>query len=469
MVEEIEFCSVDLKVASLLNLEQMQHFGAICIDFKEEVLRIALLEFKEESVKILPKILSSYKIHFCKISKENFQEVLRFLQIEQNIAHLLNEIPKQGIDSEDSKIVLLLENILQDAIYKGASDIHIEQTIKECKIRFRLDSVLVDRLVLPSYLNASLVLCLKLFSNLNIAEVSLPQDGRFSYGLKNIKGEVVSYDFRISTLPLVEGESVVLRVLDPTSVALPLKELGFLEKELQEILKLANLPYGFVLVSGPTGSGKSTTLHAILKQIQHKNLKIISLEDPVEYRLENITQVAIHKEMSFASVLKSILRQDPDVIMVGEIRDKETLKVALRAAFTGHLVFSTLHTNDALETIPRLIDMGVEPYFLKEALSGVIAQRLLRRLCPMCKNKEGEFYSAKGCMRCNFTGFKDRIVVAEILIMDSNLKSFIDGKIAKDKLLEILQKEGSYTLLQKALDKAKSGITSLKEVYRAVK
>lgn len=163
MVEEIEFCSVDLKVASLLNLEQMQHFGAICIDFKEEVLRIALLEFKEESVKILPKILSSYKIHFCKISKENFQEVLRFLQIEQNIAHLLNEIPKQGIDSEDSKIVLLLENILQDAIYKGASDIHIEQTIKECKIRFRLDSVLVDRLVLPSYLNASLVLCLKLF------------------------------------------------------------------------------------------------------------------------------------------------------------------------------------------------------------------------------------------------------------------------------------------------------------------
>ncbi|CAM2896320.1 GspE/PulE family protein [Helicobacter burdigaliensis] len=470
VLREIELGEINLEIAKLLNLEQMKHFGAICLDYREEHLQIALLESsKEEAEKTLPKILNPYKIQFFYITKENFQEILHFLEIEQNIALALEEIPKSDLQNKDSKVIFLLENIMQDAIYKGASDIHIEQTSKECKIRFRLDSVLVDRLNLPSYLNAPLMLCLKLFANLNIAEVSLPQDGRFSYLLKDTKGDKRNYDFRISTLPLVEGESAVLRVLDNKSIVLPLKELGLSKEELEKILKMAHLPYGFVLISGPTGSGKSTTLHAILNQIKHKNLKIISLEDPVEYRLENITQVAIHKEISFASVLKNILRQDPDVIMIGEIRDKETLQVALRAAFTGHLVFSTLHTNDALEAIPRLIDMGVEQYFLKEALSGVIAQRLLRKLCPLCKVKVGEFYKARGCVKCNFTGFKGRVVIAEILLMNETLKAFIDNKLSKEKILEILQKEGDYSLLQKALCKAKSGITSLKEVYRVVK
>lgn len=463
--------------ALLLSVEQMRHFGGIVISNKEEnpkILNLGLLkELSRQDKEMLKKLLPDFEICFGRISIEDFNRALEVLEVEEKILKLLtqisNELTQENPD-ESSSVMKLIAVILQEAFNKKASDVHFEKDTKTCRIRMRFDGVLLERFCFKEEFFAPLSSCLKLLAHLDITENTLPQDGRFSFVLKTHQKTPKTLDFRISTLPLLEGESIVLRILDQQKTLIPLEELGFDSLILEDITFLSCLPYGLVFVTGPTGSGKSTTLYGILNQIKEKNLKIITLEDPVEYKIPHISQVAMNHKISFANALRSVLRQDPDVIMVGEIRDKETLQVAISAAFTGHLVFTTLHTNDALDTIVRLLDMGIEPYFIAQSLSGILAQRLVRKLCEFCKTKEGEEYHAKGCEMCNHSGYSGREAITEILLMNRDLEDFIYKKISKEQILEkIRQKNPNFSLKTQALKKVSEGKTDLKEIYRVIR
>lgn len=460
-----------------LSLEQMRYFGAIVVGQKGNALFVALKNpFEKSHQETLKMLFAGLAVEFGLIQNSDFKEAIFWLAREERLRNLLGLIPSEiAKDSkasrgEHSSVLELVKFVLQEAVFRGASDVHLERDFEHLRIRFRIDGVLVEYLSLESWLLSPLSSCIKLLSHLNITEAKIPQDGRFSLKLELKSGSLRDFDFRVSTLPLVEGESIVLRILDKQKTLMPLESLGFLPSDLEKITKLFNLPYGLVFITGPTGSGKSTTMYGILNILKERNLKIITLEDPVEYRLRHISQVAMGHKISFASALRNVLRQDPDVIILGEVRDKETLQIAIEAAFTGHLVFATLHTNDSLDTIVRLLDMGLEPYFITQALSGIIAQRLLRKLCVHCRESRQEGFVSKGCEMCNHTGYSGREVVAEIVCMDKDLEDFISQKITKTEILQkILAKMPDFTLEQKALSKARSGITDLKEVYKVVK
>ncbi|MCI5632893.1 ATPase, T2SS/T4P/T4SS family, partial [Helicobacter sp.] len=347
---------------TLLNAEQMRYFGAIIKTADINNVEIALLNCATNPHKATIKsILSGYNIVFSEILESEFESQMQALEQNAYLENLLAQI-KQEIYAEskerDSSIQALVCFLLQLAINARASDVHIELDMENVRVRFRIDGVLVEKFCFAMWLFAPLSASIKLLAHLNLTESRRPQDGRFSLQLKNIAKETQSFDFRVSTLPLVQGESLVLRILDKHKTLIPLESLGFGEMELAQIKNLSNLPFGLVLITGPTGSGKSTTMYGILNILKHRNLKIITLEDPVEYRLEHINQVAMSKDVEFINILRNVLRQDPDVISLGEVRDKESLQLAIQAAFTGHLVFATLHTNDALDSVVRLLDMG---------------------------------------------------------------------------------------------------------------
>ncbi len=469
--------AINKEKAFCLSLEQMRYFGAIVMEQKGNVLFVALKNpFDKSHQETLKMLFADFAVEFGLIQNSDFKEAIFWLTREERLWNLLGLIPSEiAKDSRDfrdehSSVLDLVKFVLQEAVYRGASDVHLERDFEHLRIRFRIDGVLVEYLSLESWLLSPLSSCIKLLSHLNITEAKIPQDGRFSLKLELKDKSLRDFDFRVSTLPLVEGESIVLRILDKQKTLMPLELLGFLPSELERIAKLFNLPYGLVFITGPTGSGKSTTMYGILNILKERNLKIITLEDPVEYRLRHISQVAMGHKIGFASVLRNVLRQDPDVIILGEVRDKETLQIAIEAAFTGHLVFATLHTNDSLDTIVRLLDMGLEPHFITQSLSGIIAQRLLRKLCIYCRESKEEGFVSKGCEMCNHTGYSGREVIAEIVCMDKDLEDFISQKITKTEILQkILAKTPDFTLEQKALNKARSGITDLKEVYKVVK
>ena len=462
------------ETALLLSVEQMLHFGAIVVENKENKLAIALKNPLDKTHQdTLRMLFRDFLIEFGLIAKEDFKEAILWLKGQERLKEILEQIPYEitkDSKGEHSSILELVKLVLQEAVYKRASDVHFEKDFESLRIRFRIDGVLVEYLCLEDWLLNPLSSCIKLLSHLNITETKIPQDGRFSLGLEIRGGEQRIFDFRVSTLPLIEGESIVLRILDKQKTLIPLEHLGFSSSELESIVELFNLPYGLVFITGPTGSGKSTTMYGILNILKERNLKIITLEDPVEYRLKHISQVAMSDKISFAGALRNVLRQDPDVIILGEVRDKETLQIAIQAAFTGHLVFATLHTNDSLDTIVRLLDMGLEPYFIAQSLSGIIAQRLLRKLCIYCREKQDEGYVSRGCEACNYTGYNTREAIAEILVMNQDLEDFIFKKIEKTQMLSRLEQANpNFTLIKKAFNKAECGITDLKEVYRVVK
>ncbi|MDY4426106.1 MAG: ATPase, T2SS/T4P/T4SS family, partial [Helicobacter sp.] len=388
-LELFKLGAIKKEVAFLLSLDQMRYFEAIIIKKEEKTLLIALKNpFEKSYQETLKMIFSNFSIVFGLIKNRDFKAAISWLEREELLQKLLERIPNEiAKDSkeENSSILEFLKLILQEAVCKGASDVHFERDFETMRIRLRIDGVLVEYLSLESWLLNPLSSCIKLLSHLNITETRIPQDGRFSLSIELRNQIIKDFDFRVSTLPLIEGESIVLRILDKQKTLMPLETLGFSSDELEKITNLFNLPYGLVFITGPTGSGKSTTMYGILNILKERNLKIITLEDPVEYRLKHISQVAIGAKINFASILRNVLRQDPDVIILGEVRDKETLQIAIQAAFTGHLVFATLHTNDSLDTIVRLLDMGLESYFISQALSGIIAQRLLRKLCRHCR------------------------------------------------------------------------------------
>jgi len=399
---------------------------------------------------------------------------------EENID--INDLEKA---SEEAPVIKLVNHLLMDSIRKAASDIHIEPYEKQLRVRYRIDGVLYDIMHPPLKLKNAVTSRIKVMSNLDIAERRLPQDGRIKVKL----GQTKTMEYRVSVVPTLFGEKVVMRILDKESLKLDLTKLGFYEQQLEVFKKSIYQPYGMVLITGPTGSGKTTTLYSSLMDLNRTDVNISTAEDPVEYSLPGVNQVQVHEEigLTFASCLRSFLRQDPDVILVGEIRDYETAEIAIKSALTGHLVLSTLHTNDAPSTITRLLNMGVEPFLVTASLNSIVAQRLVRVVCPECKQqvevppqvlidlgvspKEVSDFvvykgTGEGCKLCSGTGYKGRLAVFEVMEINEELKEFILSGASALEIKREAIRQGMMTLRQSALVKLKDGITSIEEVVR---
>jgi type IV pilus assembly protein PilB len=384
--------------------------------------------------------------------------------------------------AEQAPVVKLVNHVLMDAIRKLASDIHLEPYEKTMRVRFRIDGILYEVMRPPLQLRNAVVSRLKIMSRMDIAERRLPQDGRIK-----LKARGKEMEFRVSVLPTLFGEKVVLRLLDKTGLQLDMTKLGFEESQFRAFREAINLPYGMVLVTGPTGSGKTTTLYSALSELNRMSHNISTAEDPVEYSLSGINQLQIHDAigLNFATALRSFLRQDPDIIMVGEIRDFETAETAIKAALTGHLVLSTLHTNDAPSTIVRLLNMGVESFLVSSAVNLVVAQRLVRRVCAECRVMEdaphqalldlgvredelGSFvcYLGKGCPVCNGTGYRGRVALYEVMTMDEKIREMVLVGASASEIKREAINQGMITLRRSGIGKLKQGITSISEVMR---
>ncbi len=382
--------------------------------------------------------------------------------------------------SEEAPIIKLVNIIIEEALKQRASDIHLEPFYNRVRVRYRIDGVLHEFLSLPKKLQNALITRLKIMSNLDITQRRIPQDGRFK-----VKAEEKEIDFRVSFLPTSFGGKCVLRALDKSNLSIGLDRLGFLPGPLSAFKEAVAKPYGMVLLTGPTGCGKSTTLYSILNQLNTTDKNIVTIEDPVEYQIERITQIPVKAEigLTFASGLRSVLRQTPDVIMVGEIRDGETADIAIKAALTGELVLSTLHTNDAASAITRLMDMGVEPFLIASSVILIAAQRLCRGICPNCKEpdkipqalldkigvkpqKGAVFYHGKGCSRCNQTGYYGRIGTLEVLPIDDTIRELIIKGASSNQIKDYARTQGMKTLRENGLEKFAQGQTTLEEVLR---
>lgn len=467
--------TVTLAMADPLNIFAIDYVGSLTgykinpiISTSRDVLQAIEMFYPDTSgtmVEDLVKELSVTGVEFIKEEKEAYLQ-------DNQISRLVNEAP----------VIKVTNIILEQAVKKRASDILIEPMEKKIRLRFRVDGVLQEEPAPPRKMLAPIVSRIKVLSDLNIAEHRLPQDGRFKAG---ISGREV--DFRISVLPSNIGEKVAIRVLDKTQVNLDIGKLGFSEDALSKLKKMAKLPHGMLLVCGPTGSGKTTTLYSILKFVDTPDKNIVTVEDPVEFQLEGINQVNAKPEigLTFASALRSILRQDPNIIMIGEIRDFDTVDIAIKSALTGHLVISTLHTTTASGAIARLINMGVEPYLINSSLACVAAQRLLRKVCGYCKEnyplkeeitvalrlkpqmlKGSQLTRAKGCPHCFNSGYSGRIAIAEVLILSPAVRELILGRAQEHIIKQLARKEGMRTLREEGLEIMFKGLTTPEEVLR---
>ena len=433
----------------------------------------------------IQEIITEYETRKNNQASENVDSILSELEQmadeDKEFADNVEEL-ESGLSSESAPVIRVVNAIIGKAVKMGASDIHIEPYSKTVRVRCRVDGVLVELNSFPKSAYNAVVSRIKIMSDLDIAEKRLPQDGRF-----RIRANGRNIDFRISTLPIITGEKVVMRILDKGAQKLELGLLGYDEDDLRRIRAVLRKPYGMFLVTGPTGSGKSTTLYSALMEVNTGDINISTAEDPVEYEIEGINQVHCRQEigLDFATALRSFLRQDPDVIMVGEISDRETAEISIKAALTGHLLLSTLHTNDAPSTINRLLNMGIEPFMISSSLLAVTAQRLARKICPHCKtektyNKEmflsinldyeeyknTPFYYGEGCSKCNGTGYKGRVGLHEIMILDDDLRDLISARASTKEIREKAKENGMKTLRERALEKALKGETTLEEVLR---
>jgi len=437
----------------------------------ETAIREAIAHYYEKS-DALQTVIDSFKKH-------EGSDMLDFVKDAEEDAVDIAEL-KQAV--EEAPVVKLVNLILTEAINRGASDIHIEPYEKALRIRYRVDGVLYDIMQPPMKLRPALCSRIKIMSQLDIAERRLPQDGRIKLRIKDRE-----VDLRVSTLPTLFGEKVVMRILDKSSLVLDLTKLGFEAKALEEFNEAINMPYGMILVTGPTGSGKTTTLYSALSTINKIGVNIITAEDPVEYNLMGINQVQMKEEigLTFATALRSFLRQDPDIIMVGEIRDLETAEIGVKAALTGHLVLSTLHTNDAPSTITRLLNMGIERFLVSASVILIVAQRLSRKICPKCKEEEKVSASAlvnigfteeeaktvkcfrgKGCPVCGGTGYKGRIALYEVMSVKDEIKEIILEGASASEIKKSAARLGMKTLRMSGLTKVSEGVTSIEEVLR---
>ena len=416
-------------------------------------------------------------------AKDYFDEIS-----EQTAGDLISEINETADlldETSDAPIIKLVNLLVSGAIKDRASDIHVEPYSGKLKIRYRIDGILYDILSLPTRIQSPLVSRIKIMARLNIAEKRLPQDGRIEL---KIADRLV--DVRVSVLPTAFGERVVLRLLDKSAHILMLSDLGMHDERIRLLDQLIKSPYGIILVTGPTGSGKTTTLYAALSTINRSEINIITIEDPIEYQMDGVGQIQVNPkiDLTFAAGLRSIVRQDPDVILIGEIRDHETAEIAIQSSLTGHLVFSTLHTNDAASAVTRLIDMGVEPFLVTSSVVAIIAQRLVRLLCPHCKEvyspdeeelanlglplsalEINTFFRKKGCNRCMQTGFRGRTAIFEILVVDDKIKRLVLATSDATQLNDLAIRQGMITLQQDGIQKVLAGITTTEEVLRVTR
>jgi len=490
--------------------ETAQHYQIIPLKKIEGKIQVGAVWPEDFQVKEVLKFLEKQKklsFELVLISPSNFKELIKkYEEVKRELVEVVETIKKEigqktpeistaeaGRLTEAPPVVKAIDTILKYAIEGEASDIHLEPLEKETIVRFRILGRLAKTLTFPIQVHPALVARIKILSNLRLDETRIPQDGRFSFIFEGRK-----IDLRVSTFPTSSGEKVVLRILDPKKGLKKIEELGLRGKNYQVFQTAIEKPYGMILITGPTGSGKTTTLYAILQKLNKEDVNIVTLEDPVEYLIEGINQSQIRPEIgySFATGLRHILRQDPNIIMVGEIRDRETAELAVQAALTGHLMLSTLHTNNAPSAVLRLVDLGIEPFLISSSLILVVSQRLVRVLCPKCKQrtkpseklreilmreieqmpeeikkeikfeKNLEIFEPKGCKDCNFQGFSDRMGIFEVLEFDEEIKDFILSKPTEQEIFALARKKGMITLREDGILKILSGETTLEEILK---
>jgi len=490
---DLDSIDMDYRLTDRIPLSQLKRFNAIPIKENDLSVTIAFLDpLNIEAQEAIQRLYPRKPIDIAVATEKQIQAYLFKVELKDSVKELVvnirNELNSIGREqtkdaAEASSILQLIEVILKACIKARASDIHIEPTENNCTVRARIDGKLSEIFIFDKDIYPPLASRLKILANLDIAEKRKPQDGRFSTPVGGRE-----YDFRFSTLPIMYGESIVMRVLDKEKALVKLEDAGMDEAGYKKLHKALMTPYGIILVTGPTGSGKTTTLYGALNELRSVEEKVITVEDPVEYRMNLIQQVQVRASvgLSFADALRSILRQDPDKIMIGEIRDQETLEIAIKAALTGHLVISTLHTNDAVSSIPRMVDMGIEPYLISGSVVAIQAQRLIRKICPACKVEDQLpasvlapykkyfpddtiFYKGAGCKECNGAGYTGREMISEVLPISETLSSMIAQSASKDAMIEQALKEGFEPMFVNGMKKVASGITTLEEILRVVK
>ena len=477
---------IDYDLLSSFPLNLIEKHNIIPFKKDDENIYVATADpLDYDSLELIEKFSPKPLKVFIALSKD-IQIIIERLKISISTHELINKVKKElksGGSENVSAIDELLDLILEKAIKDRATDVHIEPLRYNFSVRARTDGVLKELFSFEKEIYFPLVSKIKLLSNMDISEKRKPQDGRFT---KNYHSNI--YDFRVSTTPTLHGESVVLRILDQEKILLRMTELGMSEYNLERFEKLIHSPYGIVFVTGPTGSGKTTTLYAALNEIKGVDKKIITVEDPVEYEIPLIQQIPVNSKIgvTFATALRSILRQDPDIIMIGEVRDKETLESAIQASLTGHLVLATLHTNDAPSAVTRMIQMGAKNYMVADSLIGVVAQRLVRKICPYCKSEytpskeelamikpflheEITFYKGAGCKECGFTGYIGREMISEVLPINEKLSHFIAINKDKTEIVAAAKEYGFVSMVEDGINKIKAGVTTLDEILRVVK
>jgi type IV pilus assembly protein PilB len=487
----------DPAAAVYIDEKLARRYGAVPVRFLDDgTLLVAMVDPQNLPAQEDLAIITGFPIQPAIASEEDvFGAIARIYRESADIAASLDdggaEVEDESLSdirdaTEEAPIVKLVNSVIAQAVDDSASDIHFEPQAKELVVRFRIDGVLHEIMSIPRRMQSGVLSRLKIMADLDIAERRVPQDGRI--GLV-VGGKPI--DMRVASLPTVYGEKIVMRLLDKSNVMLDLEDLGFSEKALKRFRKSFTKPYGAILVTGPTGSGKSTTLYATLNILNSPEKNIITVEDPVEYRLGGINQVQVNARagMTFAAALRSILRADPDIVMIGEIRDRETAMIAVEAALTGHLVLSTLHTNDAPGALSRLTEMGIEPFLTSSAVDCVLAQRLARRLCPHCKEpytatkemlRKNDFppeicdrddvvlYRAKGCSRCNNTGYKGRLGLYEVMVVSEAIRRLTVERKSADEIGRVAAAEGMKSLREDGIDKVLQGLTSVEEIARVI-
>lgn len=487
------------QVIKMLPEDIARQYKAIPVKMEQDTLYVAFVSPLNLPARDEIKLITGCKVSpMVATEKEIEQAINQYYKVEETSKQALIDMRMQKLKErkkekavtleeelgrvEDLPVVRLVNDVINGAINAKASDIHFEPQEPEMMVRYRVDGILHDIMTVPKHIEPSVVSRLKILANLDITERRLPQDGHIS-----LKKDNKDYDFRVSTLLTVAGEKMVLRILDRETMLISLEKLGFTKYDEDIFKSLVSKPYGMILVTGPTGSGKTTTLYAVLSQMNSKTDNIITIENPVEYRLNRINQIQVDPttKITFATGLRTILRQDPDKIMVGEIRDKETAEIAIQAALTGHLVLSTLHTNDAPSAVTRLIDMGVEPFLISSTVIGTLAQRLARTICPECKEEytptkeelknigleltPGEkLAKGKGCDFCFNTGFRGRTAIFEIMKMSDGIRDLISGRESVTKLKELAMQEGMKTLQQNGAQKVLDKVSTIEEIRRVV-
>ncbi len=487
---------IDPNAATLLVPDLARRYNVLPIAFQDDELVVAMSDPANIFAIDDLRIVTGYEIRPVVSTESDISAAIdKFAAMQDNVDDMVGDLEDSmtGVSAEDAEedaasesapAGKLMNLIITEAIRQGAGDIYVEPQENELRIRYRVDGVCQEVIRSPKKLHRQLISRIKISSGMDIAEKRVPQDGRFGVVLD---GKAV--DFRVAVLPTVQGELSVIRLLRRDSILMSLEDLGFLDQPLSKLMDALNKPYGCILVTGPTGSGKSTTLYAAINKTNDPRTNLITVEDPVEYRLEGLSQVQVNEKagLTFAAALRSILRQDPDKVMVGEIRDKETGTIAVEAALTGHLVLSTLHTNDAPAAITRLTEMGIEPFLTASAVNCVLAQRLARRLCPECKEpytadeialrriefpfEEGKpptLYRSVGCKKCNNIGYKGRMGVHEVMSMSETIERMTVEQASADDIKRQAIAEGMLTLRDDGYAKVKAGLTSIEEIIRVV-